>query len=96
MTSRIEDLCRKDVININDGSRLGNISDVEIDMESGKVTGLVIYGRLKIFGLFGREDDVVVPWSDISKIGEDIVLVTFNLPFHRRPKPRRAFFSLFK
>lgn len=78
---RIEELCRKDVINIQDGTRLGFAEDVEIDVCDGKVCSLVIYGRAKFFGLFGREQDIVVPWGDIQKIGEDTILVTYEAPF---------------
>lgn len=72
---RIFDMGYKEVINLCDGARLGYVNDVEIDMKEGRVTALVIPGRLRLFGLLGREDDYIVPWSGIEKIGEDIILV---------------------
>ncbi len=72
---RIFDMGYKEVINLCDGARLGYVNDVEIDMKEGRVTALVIPGRLRLFGLLGREEDYVVPWSGIEKIGEDIILV---------------------
>ena len=78
MRSRMYEMRRKEVINIRDGTRLGNVCDIEIDTVTASVLSLVIYGKLRFFGLFGREDDRVIPWSDIRIIGEDIVLVDFE------------------
>lgn len=65
----------KEVINVCDGCRLGYISDLEFDTECGRVLAIVIPGPCRFFGLFGREEDYVVPWSCIRCIGEDIILV---------------------
>jgi len=81
---RIFDMGYKEVINLHDGARLGYVNDVEIDMESGRVQALVIPGRLKLFGLLGREEDCIVPWSGIEKIGEDIILVRVENTYLRR------------
>lgn len=78
MTCRMIDMRRKEVINIKDGMRLGSVCDMEIDTASARVTALVIYGRLRFFGLFGREDDIVIRWQDIQVIGDDTVLVSYN------------------
>lgn len=83
---RIEELCRKDVINLRDGCRLGFVEDVEIEMSDGRVAALVIYGRSRLFGLLGRDDDICIPWGCIDKIGEDIILVNFDAPLRRRGK----------
>ncbi|MBC8536966.1 YlmC/YmxH family sporulation protein [Feifania hominis] len=77
---RIVDLRSKEVINMKDGSRLGYICDVEIDVCSGKLTAIVVPGAPKFFGLFGREEDIVISWDEIEKIGEDIILVFVDLP----------------
>lgn len=72
---RILDMGYKEVIDLRDGARLGYVGDVEIDTETGRVQSMVIPGRLRLFGLLGREAERVVPWEDIEKIGEDIILV---------------------
>ncbi|MEA4921115.1 MAG: YlmC/YmxH family sporulation protein [Clostridiaceae bacterium] len=74
-TCRIFDMGYKEVINLVDGARLGYVNDVEIDMKTGEVIAVIIPGRLRFFGLLGREDDYIVPWSSIEKIGEDIILI---------------------
>ena len=93
---RIEELCRKDVINVKDGSRLGYICDIEIDAVDGRVVAFVIYGRTKFFGLFGREDDIIIPWSNIQTIGEDTILVCVELQCRRRCKKKSGFCDFFK
>ena len=42
------------------------------------LTAVVVYGRLRLFGLLGREEDFVIPWQDIVLIGDDAVLVNFE------------------
>ena len=93
---RIEELCRKDVVNVKDGCRLGFVEDVEIDVCDGRVCALVIYGRAKFFGLFGREEDIVIPWCDIQKIGEDTILVCYEGCNRRRCRQKSGFFECFK
>ena len=75
MNCRIVDIKNKEVINIKDGSRLGCINDLEIDMRCAKIVAIVIFGRPKCFGLFGREEDIIIKWEDIKVIGDDTILV---------------------
>jgi YlmC/YmxH family sporulation protein len=93
---RIEELCRKDVINIKDGCRLGFICDVEIDVNDGRVVALVIFGRSRFFGILGREEDVIIPWCNIQTIGEDTVLVCVEPQYRKRNKPRSTIFNFIK
>ena len=72
---RIADLSYKEVIDLQSGQRLGYVRDAEIDPETGQVTALIIPGRLKWLGLLGREPEVVIPWSGICRLGEDIIFV---------------------
>ena len=72
---KISELKQREVININDGKRLGIVYDVEIDMEKGTVDALVIPGTGKLMGIFTRESDVVVSWENIKKIGIDVILI---------------------
>lgn len=69
------DLKLKEVVNVNDGKRLGAISDIELDIETGKLTAIVVPGPGRFLGLFGRNEDIVIPWDKISKIGVDCILV---------------------
>ena len=75
METRIGELRCKEVINMTDGSRYGYVGDAEVDLTTGQVRALVVPGRLKLFGLLGREEDKVFPWSAVRRFGEDIILV---------------------
>ena len=75
MEFRIGELCRKEVIDVMDGSRYGYVGDAEIVLETGQVRALVVPGRLRLLGLLGREEDHIFPWAAIKRWGEDIILV---------------------
>ncbi len=72
---KTSDLKIKEVINVVDGRRLGTITDIEIDLQSGRLTAIVVPGAGKFLGLFGKNDDIVIPWEKIHKIGLDVILV---------------------
>ena len=80
MNCRIGELRNKEVVNVKDGGRLGFVSDVELDTDAATLTAVVVYGRLRLFGLLGREPDFVIPWKDIELIGDDTVLVNGQQP----------------
>ncbi|MGE5673195.1 MAG: YlmC/YmxH family sporulation protein [Mycobacterium leprae] len=71
---------RKEVIDIRSGRRLGDLIDVEIDEENGRITAIVVPGESKYFGLLGGGPDVVIPWSRIRRIGPDCILVELDNP----------------
>ena len=75
MLLSFDELCRKEVIDIATGERLGYIDDIELETENGSVSSLIIYGTARLFGLFGREHDTVISCSDIRVIGDEVVLV---------------------
>lgn len=82
MQCRIQNLRRKEVINICDGCRLGYAADVEIQIPEGKVVAIVVYGPCRFFGLFGRGEEYYIPWECIQRIGDDIILI--DKSFQRR------------
>ena len=75
MECRVSELRYKEIINVSDGSRYGWVVDVEVDLESGQVRALVVPGRLRLFGLLGREEDRVFPWEAVRRFGADTILV---------------------
>ena len=88
MNCRIIDMRHKEVINVKDGTRLGCVCDVEIDTTDARVVSIVIYGRLRCFGLLGREDDIVIKWQDIQVIGDDTILACYNNYCRCKKRPR--------
>jgi YlmC/YmxH family sporulation protein len=87
---RITDLRYKEVVNVRDGSCLGCVSDIEVDTVTAKVISLIIYGRCRLFGLFFREDDIIINWCDIEVIGEDTILVNMRPERFERPARQRG------
>ena len=90
MVCRVVELRCKEVINISDGSRLGYANDVEFDQVTGKIVAIVVPGPCRFFGLFGREDDYVIPWQAIRRIGEDIFLVEVRPEQIRCPRKKKG------
>lgn len=72
---KTSDLKLKEVVNVVDGKRLGTITDIEIEVDTGRLTAIVVPGSGKFLGFFGRNDDMVIPWDKITKIGFDVILV---------------------
>ena len=92
MLNHFSDLRYKEVIDIHTGLRLGYVCDLEFDDSEGRLVSLVTPGRAKFLGLLGREDDYVLPWGCIVRIGGDIILVEAKGEFMRRKRQRRPFF----
>ena len=92
MTSYFSELRYKEVIDIHTGLRMGYVCDLEFDDSEGRLVSLVTPGRSKLFGLLGREDDYVLPWGCIVRIGGDIILVEAQGEFMRRTRQHRPFF----
>ncbi len=82
-TARLSDLRDRDVINVSDGKRLGIISDIDLDLENGKIRAIILPGASGFMGVIGRKNDLVVPWEKVVKIGVDTILV--DLP-HETPQ----------
>ena len=76
MVCSLDELRRKEVIDITTGERLGYIDDVRIELETSSVEALLIYGRMRFFGVLGKEDDIVIPCSEIRVVGSDVVLIS--------------------
>ncbi len=74
---RLSDLQSKNIVNVFDGKNVGSIIDANISND-GSIESLVIEANKKFLS-FSKEEDMLVPWSDITKIGEDVILV--NLKF---------------
>ncbi len=88
MRCRIADLRCKEVINVCTGFRMGYVCDVILNVDNGKVLAVVVPGPCRFFGLFGREDDYIIPWESICKIGDDIVLVEISGEPRREKRTR--------
>ncbi|MBQ9791949.1 MAG: YlmC/YmxH family sporulation protein [Clostridia bacterium] len=68
-------LRNKEVINVCDGKKLGNIVDLVFDTMYAKVIGIVVPSEKGIINLFKPCNDLFIPYNRICKIGKDIILV---------------------
>lgn len=93
MECRIDDFRFKEVVNLSDGQRLGYVYDALIDIYTGSVLALIVPGRCKFLGLFWREDDYILPWDTIRRIGYDIVLVEIPGEYRRGRREKRPWFT---
>jgi YlmC/YmxH family sporulation protein len=75
---RLSELQNKDIINVNDGKKIGNIIDVLIDSE-GKMTGLIVEKSKFFISIFTNKNEFEVRWEQIDKIGDDVILVKMTL-----------------
>ena len=70
---RISELQNKDVINIKDGKKIGNIIDVVINL-NGKMESIIVE-QMKGMRVFTNKEDIEITWEQIEKIGEDVILI---------------------
>ena len=91
MFCRIDDLKNKQEVCVKDGCVLGFVSDIEMNTETGALTSIIIFGKMRFFGFFGREDDIVIPWEDIKVIGNETILVSTEPPIILSGKAKKLF-----
>ena len=78
-TSYLE-LRNKEVINVVDGSLLGRIIDIVFDIRTSRILGFVVPGVKGFFNIFKSCPEIFVPYRNICKIGDDVILVEiFNV-----------------
>ncbi len=75
---KTSELREKEVINVNNGQRLGVIMDIDIDLMEGKIKGISVPKEEKTFKLFAKQEDIYIGWDHITRIGHDVILVDVN------------------
>lgn len=87
---RFSDLRQKEVINVLDGKRLGCVYDLVIEPEKGHITAIIVPCGNRITSFFKGAEDIVIPWSRIVKLGDDVILVECgDRPHHHDHHDRR-------
>ncbi len=71
------ELRRKIVINIENAERVGNVSDIDVDVMTGKIKSLII-PKNDIISFFTRQREIIIPWENIISVGSEFILV--NMP----------------
>ena len=77
MNYTLNELKSKEVIDMKSGAMLGRVDDIEIG-EDSSVHSMIVYGRPKLFGFLGRDQDIIIDFKDVNLIGRDTILITNN------------------
>ena len=93
METRLSDLRYREVIHISTGMRLGFVGDLLLAAQTGQVLALIVPGPARFFGLFGREDDYILPWSSITRMGSDIILIDGAGDIRRGRREKKGLFG---
>lgn len=75
---RLIELKQKEVINIKDGLRYGFVNDIEFNIETGKIEYIIVPVHGKMFGMFVSDKEYKIHFSEIKRIGDDIIIVEVN------------------
>lgn len=73
---RLSDLQDKDVVNMSDGKKIGNIIDVNIDLNGNMLEILVEHYHFLSSLFTGKV--LEIKWNQIQKIGKDVILVNID------------------
>lgn len=81
---RLSDLGYKEIVNLANGSRYGQLADSELlfDPRNGKIKALLVpeyKSRFSLGGFGGGSEFMQLPWNCIKKIGEDIIIVDADI-----------------
>ena len=73
----LSELRTKEVIDVQDGRRLGRVMDLEFCPSSSRITALVVPSETTFLqSLRGEKCGLVIPWDHIRRIGDDVILVS--------------------
>lgn len=75
---RLSELQHKDVVNVLDGKKIGNIIDVSINND-GNMSGLIVEKTKFFISMFTNRNEIEISWKQIEKIGEDVILVRITI-----------------
>ncbi len=82
------DLRAKEVVNTQDGKKLGRVCDVALCYPENRWTGIVVPGG-RGWGM--KKITLFIELRNIVKIGEDVILVNIGFPRKGEPKKETAF-----
>lgn len=86
MELSFSDLRAKEVVNTQDGKKLGKVCDLVFCYPENKIVGLVVPAGRGVF----KRDDRFIAMKNIVRIGEDVILVDLPaLPKSERCKDKK-------
>ena len=74
----------KDVINDEDGIKLGKIVDIDFDIKTGNVETIVVNKGFRFNNFLNSKEASIIPWEKVLKIGNDVIIVESKI--HKKDK----------
>ncbi len=73
---RLSELSGKEIVDVNQAVRLGVLgqTDLEINEKNGQIEAMLI-PTLKWFGMKRQGGEIRVEWTQIKKIGDDMMII---------------------
>ncbi|ERJ13608.1 YlmC/YmxH family sporulation protein [Haloplasma contractile] len=75
------EICEKEVVNVINGKAIGNVVDLEIEPNSGRIFFIYVQQIEGLLSIFNKPEKLKIPWNQIVKIGVDVIIV--NFPFRK-------------
>lgn len=69
----------KEVVNCKNGSLLGYVTDLKLDVESYQVLSIFVKSKDSM-SFFAKNHILEIPYENIENIGQDIIIVNFLPP----------------
>jgi YlmC/YmxH family sporulation protein len=76
MELSFSELRAKEVVNTQDGRKLGKVCDISLCYPENRWLGVVVPGGKG----FGKKNQLFIELRNIVKIGEDVILVNVGMP----------------
>ena len=71
----LSDLQNKDIINVIDGKKIGNIIDARFNPVNGVIEKLILSPSKSVFSI--KNSIIEISFNKIKKIGEDVILIEY-------------------
>ena len=75
---KLSELEKKDIINLKNGKKVGKIVDVEFDITNGYLIKFVVEPTSIFKNLFNTSGELTIKFSQIKKLGEDVILIDIS------------------
>lgn len=73
----LSDLQNKDIVNMLDGKKIGNIIDARFNINTGVIEKLIVEPSKSLFSI--KNNALEIDYNKIKKIGEDVILIEYIL-----------------
>ncbi|TYO97876.1 YlmC/YmxH family sporulation protein [Desulfallas thermosapovorans] len=85
---RLGELAGKEIININDGARLGVVgeTDLAIDDETGQIKSIILPRKGNVLSMFAEKQELIIPWESVKKVGFEVIIVELDQAIPRYGK----------